>query len=51
MRNLTDEEWEDLQKDLTEIFKKHNVDMSVRSDVVFLKNEEDGKDKQFEVKT
>lgn len=51
-RNLTDEEWQKLSLDLTEVFKKHNVDMSVRSEIVFVNLEPNGDSpaKQFEVK-
>ena len=42
MRNLTDEEWENIQKDLTGVFKKHGVDMKIRSEIMFVKIEENG---------
>lgn len=38
-RNLTTQEWEALQVDLQEIYKKHNVEMYITSTIQFKKIE------------
>ena len=39
-RNLTPEEWTSLKKDIDEVFEKHGVDISIVSELTFVKKED-----------